>query len=101
MNRPSKITAASLTGLSPVPVSGISPQVVCNEAGARPTSDGWGSQPLCKVCSRGAITSCLCGPWPEDDDMMPAADVVRIMGDYFPDTGWARAEASACGMGAK
>lgn len=61
-------------------------------------NDGYGKQPRCETCKRG-FYGCLCGPWPEDDDMMPAADVVRIMGDYFPDSGWGLAERSALGMG--
>lgn len=69
------------------------------EAGAPnlSTSSAWGKQPLCKECGRG-FYSCMCGAFAHDDEMMPASDVCRIMGDFFPETGWALAERSAYGM---
>lgn len=85
-----KITRASLT-VSP-DVSGISPQPVRHEAGGQATS-GWGCQPICSGCNRGAIYSCICNiPDPEPEYFKPG-------GNYDPDAGWAFAERSAFGMG--
>lgn len=62
------------------------------------TSKPWGNQPICPTCNRGATYNCVCGEWIADEEMMPAADVVRIMRDFFPETGWGLAERSALGM---
>ena len=80
------------------PVTGSNTGAV--EAETAAPASPWGRQKICDGCQRGEA-SCICPPWPGDDELMPASDVSRIMADLSPDSGWARAERSAYMMGGK
>ena len=65
----------------------VSPQQKGGAAGpSAPTSKPWGNDPICPNCNRGKTYSCICDPFFEDDDQMPARDVCRLIAEYFPDT---------------
>lgn len=70
MTRLDKITAATRGKHDPSPrgipgaCSGEAPALI-NEASAR--NDGWGNQPICKACNRGARYSCTCDPFYAED----------------------------------
>lgn len=98
---------APASGYSPVPEVGASPSRIgasassgvattpTGEAGApnlSTPSDGYGKQPRCETCG-GGFYGCLCtAPEP---DVMHVSDMKRVMPEFFADSGWALAEASA------
>jgi len=90
MNRPTKLNGAKATPLAfPCQTGGA-------DAPSTPTpSKPWGNDTICPNCNRGATYSCICDPFFDDDEQMPAADVCRLMAEYFPETGWAKAEKAA------
>lgn len=84
-------SAARLTISAPSPALRGNQHRFAEAADGANLSKPWGNQPICGGCNRGATYSCICDPFPEDDDQMPAHDVLRIMG-------WELAERSAYGM---
>ncbi len=100
MNRNTNISATEPEGLpcSLIGSGGAAEGQPPVPSAAPSLSRPWGNQPICPGCNRGATYSCICDPFPEDDEQMPASDVVRLMADFFPDTGWGLAERSALNM---
>ena len=83
---------------SPIGVPGhAGPRLREADAPTLPPSSALGKRPPCKACGRG-FYSCICDPF-FDDEQVPADDVLRIMGQLYPESGWGLAEKSAYGMG--
>lgn len=58
----------------------------------------YGNQPICPGCNRGALYSCICDPFPEEDDVTPVDVMKRIMPELFDGSTWLKAEQAALEM---